>query len=59
MEKLMEVNNKILVQKPIENLKPNKKYEFAVDFTREIDTSNEKYVIRGQAKKSTNSFYIY
>jgi len=64
LEKLMEVNNKILIQKPIETLKPNKKYEFAIDFTNdpyygEIDTSNEKYVIRGQAKKSSNSFYSY
>ena len=24
-----------------------------------INTSNDKYVIRGQAKKSTNSFYSY
>ena len=24
-----------------------------------IDISNEKYVIRGQSKKSTNSFYSY
>jgi len=64
LEKLMEVNNKILIQKPIETLKQNKKYEFAIDFTNdpyygEIDTSNEKYVIRGQAKKSSNSFYSY
>jgi len=64
LKKLMEVNNKILIQKPIETLKPNKKYEFAIDFTNdpyygEIDTSNEKYVIRGQAKKSSNSFYSY
>ncbi len=64
LEKLMEVNNKILIQKPIETLKPNKKYEFAIDFTNdpyygEIDTSNETYVIRGQAKKSSNSFYSY
>ncbi|MDW7728364.1 MAG: ISH3 family transposase, partial [Candidatus Methanoperedens sp.] len=64
LEKLMEVNNKILIQKPIESLKTNKKYEFAIDFTNdpyygEINTSNEKYVIRGQAKKSTNSFYSY
>ncbi|MDW7762106.1 MAG: ISH3 family transposase, partial [Acidobacteriota bacterium] len=64
LEKLMEVNNKILIQKPIETLKQNKKYEFAIDFTNdpyygEINTSNEKYVIRGQAKKSTNSFYSY
>ena len=64
LEKLMEANNKILIQKPIQTLKPNKKYEFAIDFTNdpyygEIDTSNEKYVIRGQAKKSSNSFYSY
>ncbi len=64
LEKLMEVNNKILIQKPIETFRPNKKYEFAIDFTNdpyygEIDASNEKYVIRGQAKKSSNSFYSY
>ena len=58
------MNNKILIQKPIQTLKPNKKYEFAIDYTNdpyygEIDSSNEKYVIRGQAKKSSNSFYSY
>ena len=36
----------------------------AVDYTNdpyygEIDVTNESYVIRGQAKKSTNSFYSY
>ena len=64
LEKLIEVNNKILIQRPIETLKQNKKYEFAIDFTNdpyygEVDISNEKYVIRGQEKKSTNSFYSY
>lgn len=61
---LIESNEKILMQRPIEFLKPGKKYEFAIDFTNDpyygkIDVSNEKYVIRGQAKKSTNSFYSY
>ena len=40
------------------------KYAFAIDFTNdpyygETDSSNENYVIRSQAKKSTNSFYSY
>ena len=48
----------------IKNLKINKEYEFAIDCTNnhyygEIDISNDKYVIRGQTKKSTNSFYSY
>ncbi|HJH28761.1 MAG TPA: hypothetical protein C5S51_03585 [Methanosarcinaceae archaeon] len=48
----------------IENLKPCKKYKFAIDCTNDpyygkIDTPNDKYVIRGQAKNSTNSFYSY
>jgi len=61
LEKLMEVNNKILIQKPIETLKPNKKYEFAIDFTNdpyygEIDTSNEKYVIRDRQRNLQTHF---
>ena len=64
LDKLIEANNKILIQKPIETLIPNKKYEFAIDFTNdpyygEIATINEKHVIRGQEKKSSNSFYSY
>jgi len=64
LDKLIELNNKILIQKPLKTLKPNKKYYFAIDFTNDpyygkIDSSNEKYVIRGQAKKSSNSFYSY
>ena len=64
MNDLIESNEKIMIQKPIESLKPEKKYEFAIDYTNDpyygnIDISNEKYVIRGQSKKSTNSFYSY
>ena len=64
MDELIESNEKILMQMAIENLKTGKKYEFAIDYTNDpyygkTDTSNEKYVIRGQAKKSTNSFYSY
>ena len=64
INELIESNQKILMQMAIENLKPGKKYEFAIDYTNDpyygkIDTSNDKYVIRGQAKKSTNSFYSY
>ena len=61
---VIESNEKILMQMAIQNLKPNKEYEFAIDYTNDpyygkINTSNDKYVIRGQAKKSTNSFYSY
>ena len=64
MNDLIKSNEKIMMQKPIESLKPEKKYEFAIDYTNDpyygnIDISNEKYVIRGQSKKSTNSFYSY
>jgi len=64
MNDLIGSNEKIMMQKPIESLEPEKKYEFAIDYTDDpyygnIDISNEKYVIRGQSKKSTNSFYSY
>lgn len=64
LEGLIRLNAKILLQGPISTLKTEKKYEFAIDFTNdpyygETDSSNENYVIRGQAKKSTNSFYSY
>ena len=64
MEELIKSNEKILLQEPIKTLKTGKSYEFAIDLTddpyyRKIDVSNEKYVISGQAKKSTNSFYSY
>ena len=64
INELIESNEKILMQMAIKNLKPNKEYEFAIDYTNDpyygkIDTSNDKYVISGQAKKSTNSFYSY
>jgi putative transposase len=64
MEELINSNEKILLQEPIKTLKTSKSYEFAIDLTDDpyygkIDSSNEKYVISGQAKKSTNSFYAY
>jgi len=64
MEELIKSNEKILLQELIKTLKTGKSYEFAVDYTNDPyygkkDSSNEKYVIGGQAKKSTNSFYSY
>ena len=64
MEELIKSNEKILLQELIKTLKTDKSYEFAIDITDDpyygkIDSSNEKYVISGQAKKSTNSFYSY
>lgn len=64
MEELIKSNEKILLQELIKTLKTDKSYEFAVDLTNDpyygkTDLSNEKYVIRSQAKKSTNSFYSY
>ncbi len=64
MDELIRSNENILLQNPLKNLKTGKGYEFAVDLINDpyygkTDSSNEKYVIRGQAKKSTNSFYSY
>ena len=64
MEELIKSNEKILLQELIKTLKNDKIYEFAIDLTNDpyygkTDYSNEKYVIHGQAKKSTNSFYSY
>ncbi len=64
MDELIKSNENILLQEIIETLKTGKSYEFAVDYTNDPyygkkDSSNEKYVIGGQAKKSTNSFYSY
>ena len=64
MEELIKSNEKILLQELIKTLKNDKSYEFAIDLTDDpyygkTDSSNEKYVIHGQAKKSTNSFYSY
>ena len=64
MEELIKSNEKILLQELIKTLKTGKNYEFTIDITDgpyygKIDSSNEKYVISGQAKKSTNSFYSY
>jgi len=64
MDELILSNEKILLQNPLKTLTSGKYYEFAVDLTNDpyygkTDLSNEKYVIRSQAKKSTNSFYSY
>ena len=64
IEKLIPSNEKILLHELIKTLKTDKSYEFAIDITDDpyygkIDSSNEKYVISGQAKKSTNSFCSY
>ena len=64
MDELILSNEKILLQNPLKTLKTGKSYEFAIDLTNDpyygkTDSSNEKYVIRSQAKKSTNSFYSY
>ncbi len=64
LEELIKVNESILLQAFISTLKAEKKYEFAIDFTNDpyygtTDSSNEDYVIRSLAKKSTNSFYSY
>jgi putative transposase len=64
MEEVIRSNEKILIQEPIKTLKKDKSYEFAIDLTSgpyygKTNSSNEKYVIRGQAKKSTKSFYSY
>ncbi len=64
MEELIKSNEKILLQELIKTLKNDKSYEFAIDLTDDpyygkTDSSNEKYVIHGKAKKSTNSFYSY
>ena len=64
IQDLIRSNEKILLQNPLKTLKTGKCYEFAIDLTNDpyygkTDSSNEKYVIRSQAKKSTNSFYSY
>ncbi|WP_135606890.1 ISH3 family transposase [Methanococcoides sp. NM1] len=64
LDKLIRINEKLLLQKALKTLKEGKKYEIAIDFTNDpyygkTDSSNENYVIRSQAKKSTNSFYSY
>jgi putative transposase len=64
MEELILSNENILLQEPLKTLKTGKYYEFAVDLTNDhyygkTDLSNDKYVIRSQAKKSTDPFYSY
>ena len=55
MEELIKSNEKILLQEALKTLKTGKSYEFAADYTNnpyygKTDSSNEKYVIRSQAK---------
>src|SRR5659263_659879 len=55
---------KLNMEELIKTLKTGNSHEFAIDLTDDpyygkTDSSNEKYVIHGQAKKSTNSFYSY
>ncbi|OBZ34319.1 MAG: hypothetical protein A9957_03685 [Methanohalophilus sp. DAL1] len=64
LEELILTNQSILLHSSVGTLKPEKKYEFAIDFTNDpyygkVDSFNQDYVIRSQAKKSTNSFYSY
>ncbi|ABE51645.1 Hypothetical protein Mbur_0678 [Methanococcoides burtonii DSM 6242] len=63
-DQLIENNAKILLQSSHKTLDSSKKYDLAIDYTNdpyygEANSVNENYVIRGQAKKSTNSFYSY
>jgi len=64
LDNLVRINEKVLLQEALKILGKGKKYEFAIDFTNdpyygETYSSNENYVIRSKAKKSTNSFYSY
>lgn len=64
LAELIKVNESILLQAFVSTLKSMNTYELAIDFTNDpyygtTDSSNESYVIRSQAKKSTNSFYSY
>lgn len=64
IDQLIELNSKIILQSSLKTLDLSKKYNLAIDYTNDpyygkVDVTNEKYVIRGQAKKSTNSFYSY
>jgi putative transposase len=64
MDELIRANENILLKNPLKTLKKGNSYEFAIDLTNDpyygkTDSSNEKYVIRSQAKKSTKSFYSY
>lgn len=63
MEELIKSIGKILLQELIKTLKMGKSYKFASDFTDnpyygQTDSSNEKFVIRGQAK-SQQTLYSY
>lgn len=64
LEELISVNEKILTHFLGNFMKSGRKYRFAIDYTNDpyygsTDDSNKNYVIRSQAKKSTNSFYSY
>jgi putative transposase len=64
LDTLEELNHKILLENSNDLIKSGKKYIFAIDFTNdpyygEIDENNAPYVVKGQLKASTNSFYSY
>jgi putative transposase len=64
LDELEELNHQILLENTNGLIKSGKKYIFAIDFTNdpyygEIDENNAPYVIKGQLKASTNSFYSY
>jgi putative transposase len=64
LDTLEELNHKILLENSNDLIKSGRKYIFAIDFTNdpyygEIDENNAPYVVKGQLKASTNSFYSY
>ena len=64
LDTLEELNHKILLENSNDLIKSGRKYIFAIDFTNdpyygEIDENNASYVVKGQLKSSTNSFYSY
>lgn len=61
---LLENNTDILLSDAILLLNRKKSYRFAIDFTHDpyygkTTSENSDYIIRSQAKKSTNEFYGY
>lgn len=64
MDLLLEQMPNILWYHAKQTLDLSKKFVFAIDYTMDpyygdVDETNERYVIRGKHKKSTNSFYAY
>ena len=64
LDNLEELNHKILLENFNNLIKSGKKDIFAIDFTNdpyygEINENNARFVVKGQLKASTNSFYSY